>query len=119
MHRIRNPAYSFGCTEGSNPSLSATDLKAPADICRGFFVGRTQALQHGGKAFARGQAKLEISADQAADGLWSHGHQDLYPTESANQDNPGSTARIVRTALPSAENTRHLWPGPSTQAVRA
>ncbi len=25
MHRIRNPAYSFNCTEGSNPSFSATD----------------------------------------------------------------------------------------------
>ena len=23
MHRIRNPAYRFTCTEGSNPSLSA------------------------------------------------------------------------------------------------
>ena len=23
MHRIRNPAYSFCCTEGSNPSYSA------------------------------------------------------------------------------------------------
>ena len=24
MHRIRNPAYRFSCTEGSNPSLSAS-----------------------------------------------------------------------------------------------
>ena len=26
MHRIRNPAYRFSCTEGSNPSLSASDF---------------------------------------------------------------------------------------------
>jgi hypothetical protein len=26
MHRIRNPAYSFNCTEGSNPSFSAKSL---------------------------------------------------------------------------------------------
>ena len=26
MHRIRNPAYRFTCTEGSNPSLSASYL---------------------------------------------------------------------------------------------
>ena len=33
MHRIRNPAYRFSCTEGSNPSYSA---KWPR--IRGFFV---------------------------------------------------------------------------------
>ncbi len=28
MHRIRNPAYRFSCTEGSNPSLSANSMTA-------------------------------------------------------------------------------------------
>ena len=37
MHRIRNPAYRFSCTEGSNPSYSA---KSPG--LRGFFVAWSQ-----------------------------------------------------------------------------
>ena len=38
MHRIRNPAYRFSCTEGSNPSLSAKTLAPALSVCsfRGF-----------------------------------------------------------------------------------
>ncbi len=33
MHRIRNPAYRFSCTEGSNPSYSAKWPRFPGLFC--------------------------------------------------------------------------------------
>ncbi len=33
MHRIRNPAYRFSCTEGSNPSYSAKRPRSPGLFC--------------------------------------------------------------------------------------
>ena len=33
MHRIRNPAYRFSCTEGSNPSYSAKWPRSPGLFC--------------------------------------------------------------------------------------
>ena len=44
MHRIRNPAYSFCCTEGSNPSYSAK-IK-PQVFCLGFFGASRQLRGH-------------------------------------------------------------------------
>jgi hypothetical protein len=38
MHRIRNPAYRFSCTEGSNPSLSADNQLIQFNQSQNYFA---------------------------------------------------------------------------------
>jgi hypothetical protein len=68
MHRIRNPAYSLDCTEGSNPSFSAR-YKPKQFRCLGFFYGCWQCRQMGPQEKRQphpssniDQASMEIAA---------------------------------------------------------